>query len=261
MTVLRGTTLVETGIDAVALKPATVDLQRAHDLDVSALVVDYEGREHFPDPAVLADLAAAFDLRVTVPVRADGFDPLGEDSYRSSLPPGVGEIFVAGNSDYLSDDEARRAVAPRLGAAVKTAEDPWVGTEGIERLALAAGSTQFDLLSATTARDARALRAAGFEGDIAVYAPTVLADEPDAILDALGPYVARRGRVREKLSGDPPVDSAATGETRETLLESCREYALVGDPMAVQNRIDHLTEAGVDRVVSYPARGLDALLE
>ncbi len=52
-------------------------------------------------------------------------------------------VLVAGHGAYLTDDEAARAVAPRLRAAVDVPA-PWVGTEGIERLALAVGGTQYD---------------------------------------------------------------------------------------------------------------------
>ncbi|WP_044958225.1 DUF7388 family protein, partial [Halarchaeum acidiphilum] len=48
----------ESGIDAVALKPLECDVAVASDLPFDTVVVDYEGREHLPDPAVLADLAA-----------------------------------------------------------------------------------------------------------------------------------------------------------------------------------------------------------
>jgi hypothetical protein len=260
MTVLTGDRLSDAGIDAVALKPSEHDVERARDLDVETLTVDYEGPEHAPAPDVFADLSTEFDVRATVPVRADGFDPLGDQHLRASLPPTVGEVFVAGNPAYLSDEETRRAVAPRLEAALADATDPWVGTEGIERIALATGSTQFELLSARTGREMRALRSAGFDGSIAVYAPTVLTDDEDAILDAVGAYAARRQHVREALPEDTPMDSAVSGEAREILLVACREYALVGSTETVASHVDDLLAAGVDRVVSYPARGLDAVL-
>ena len=260
MTVVTDGRLAAAGIDAVALKPRKMDLSRAHALPVDTVTVDYEGREHVPSPGTLADLADAFECRVTVPVRADGFDPLGDDDLHASLPARMGEVLVAGNPAYLTDEERKRAVAPRLGAAVEGSTDPWVGTEGVERVALAAGGTQFDLLSRTTPRDVRALRAAGFEDDIAVYAPTVLADDPDTILDAVGAYAGRRGPVRAALPNDAPTDSSTTGETRETLLAACRDYALVGDPGEVAAQIEALEAVGVDHVVAYPARGLDAVL-
>jgi hypothetical protein len=254
-----GATLTDVGVDVAALKPSEVDLRRAHELAVDTVTVDYEGREHLPDPELLADLAETTAVRVTAPVRADGFDPLGDDSHRGALPDSVGEVLVAGNPAYLDDTERRRAVAPRLGAAAADATDPWVGTEGVERVALAVGGTQFELFSKTTVRDVRALRAAGFDGEIAVYAPTVLTDEPDAVLDAVGAYAARRGEVRARLAENAPRDSTVTGDARETLLTACREYALVGDPGTLSDRIDRLRAVGVDHVVGYPARGLDAV--
>jgi hypothetical protein len=257
---LTGATLSEVGIDAAALKPSEVDLSRAGELDVETLTVDYEGREHVPAADRLANLAEGFEVRVTVPVRADGFDPLGDDGRRAALPDSVGVVLVAGNPAYLTEEERRRAVAPRLAAAREDAAEPWVGTEGVERVALAVGGTQFELLSAQTGRDARALRAAGFDGEIAVYAPTVLTDDADAVLDAVGAYAARRGPVRKRLPADAPRDSSISGDARETLLAACREYALVGDSETLADRVDALREAGVNRVVGYPARGLDAVL-
>jgi hypothetical protein len=256
MTVLRGASLSEVGIDAAALKPTEVDVTRATELGVDTITIDYEGREHVPDPETLRDIAATVDLRLTVPVRADGFDPLGDDSRRNALPGAVSEVLVAGHSAYLSEAEVRRAVAPRLEAAAATVANPWVGTEGVERVALAVGGTQFELLSETTLRDVRALRAAGWEGSIAVYAPTVLTDDEDAILDAVGEYAARRQRVAEALPAGAPTDSTATGEAREILTRATREYALVGDRETVADRVERLHEAGVDHVVGYPARGL-----
>lgn len=257
MTALSSATLADVGFDGVALKPTEVDLLRSRELDVDTLTVDYEGADAVPDPDALAALARERPVRVTTPVRATGYDPLGDGSRVAALPDGVGRILVAGNGAYLTPEESRRAVAPRLAAAVRAATEPWVGTEGIERLALAAGGTQYDLLSASTERDARALRAAGFDGELAVYAPTVLSGDPDVILDAVGAYAARRGQVAKRLPDGAPTDSTATGDVRETLLEGCRTYALGGSPDAVAGRIERLREAGVDWVISYPARGLD----
>jgi alkanesulfonate monooxygenase SsuD/methylene tetrahydromethanopterin reductase-like flavin-dependent oxidoreductase (luciferase family) len=257
MTALTGASLAEVGIDGAALKPTEVDIERAHDLDVGTLAVDFEGREHVPSPETLRGLADAFELRVTVPVRADGFDPRGDDNHRRRLPDAVSEVLVAGNGAYLDDHERKRAVAPRLSDAVASASDPWVGTEGIERLALAAGGTQFELLSRRTKSSVRGLREAGFDGEIAVYAPTVLTADDAAVLDAVGDYAARRRPVRERLPEGAPTDSEATGTAREILRAACREYALVGDPDTVADRVETLHEVGVDHVVGYPARGLD----
>jgi len=259
MTAVTDGRLAAAGIDAVALKPSEIDLSMAQALPVSTLTVDYEGREHVPAPGTLADLAGSFDCRATVPVRADGFDPLGEAHLRAELPDEVGEVLVAGHGAYLTEEEQRRAVAPRLREAAADATAPWVGTEGVERLALAVGGTQFELLSATTERDVRALRAAGFDGEIAVYAPTVLTDDEDEILDAVGDYTARRGPVRRRLPDDAATDSTATGEGRDLLTKACRDFALVGHPGTVESAVADLESVGVDHVVAYPARGLGAL--
>jgi alkanesulfonate monooxygenase SsuD/methylene tetrahydromethanopterin reductase-like flavin-dependent oxidoreductase (luciferase family) len=260
MTTLTGATLAAAGIDAVALKPAEVDVSRAVGLDVETLAIDYEGAAHVPEPDTIERLASTADVRVTTPVRADGFDPLGDDSGFDALPASAKRVLVAGHSAYLSEDEGARAVAPRLRAAVDDATDPWVGTEGIERLALAVGGTQDELLSRTTARDVRALRAAGFEGAIAVYAPVVLSNSEDAMLDAVGDYVARRGPVRDALPEGAPSDSRATGRARDVLTQAIRDYALVGSVETVAERTERLHDIGVDTVVGYPARGLGPFL-
>lgn len=260
MTALTGATLTDVGIDAVALKPTEVAVERAHDLAVDTVAVDFEGQEHVPDSATLRDLAEEFEVRVTVPVRADGFDPRGDESHRRSFPAAVEEVLVAGNRAYLDPDERKRAVAPRLSAAAESATDPWIGTEGIERLALAIGGTQFELFGPNTISSVRALRETGLSEEIVVYAPVVLSTDESTILDAVGEYAARRKRVRERLPEGSPHDGDATGEARETLLRGCRAFALVGGPDTVAERIDRLKTAGVDRIVGYPARGLDPLV-
>ncbi|MFB6075259.1 MAG: luciferase [Haloarculaceae archaeon] len=257
---LTGETLADAGIDAAALKPTEVDLSRAKDLSVDAVTVDYEGREHVPDPGTLADLGADLDVRVTAPVRADGFDPLGEDDLLDAFSDAAGAVLVAGNPAYLTGEEADRAVAPRLRAAADRVTDPWVGTEGVERLAMAVGGTQFELLSARTERDLRALRAAGFDGEVAVYAPTVLTDDEDAVLDAVGAYAARRGPVRRALPKGAATDSTATGRAREVLRAAVPDYALAGDVAAVREQVEALRAAGADTVVAYPSRGLGPFL-
>jgi len=244
------------GIDAIAVKPAECDPREAIGLAVDRLVIDYEGRDHLPDAGLLAELAESFAVRVTAPVRAEGFDPRGDDALYDRLPESVGLVLVAGNPAYLDDRERSRAVAPRLGTMVERAADPWVGTERIERIALATGATQFALLSPGIEREVRALRAAGFEGDVAVYAPTVRSEAPAEILDAVGAYVARRGPVAKRLPDDAATDSGATGAVRKTLIDASRKYALVGDRGAVGERVDALRAAGVDHVVAYPARGI-----
>ncbi|MBP1923091.1 hypothetical protein J2751_002128 [Halorubrum alkaliphilum] len=263
------------GIDAAAIKPAECDVSRAADLPVDRVAIDYEGREHLPDAGTLSAIAAETTLYVTTPVRADGFDPLGDDSLLDRIPADARRVLVAGHGAYLDEAESSRAVAPRLGAARKSAPDAWVGTEGVERVALAAGGTQFELLSRSTDRDVRALRAAGFDGEIALYAPTVLTDDEDAVLDAVGDYVARRRPVARALKRDEEsestndgsgseesdtTDATATGRTREVLSKAARDFALVGPPDTVRDRVADLREAGVDHVVGYPARGLDEFL-
>lgn len=261
MTVLAGTTLADAGVDAVALKPPEVDLERATGLSVETLTIDFDGHDHVPEPSTLSALAADREVRLTVPVRADGYDPYGDDGLLRETPASVGLVVVAGNPAHLDARECRRAVAPRLAAVARDARDPWVGTESVERVAMAVGGTQFDLLSATTETEVRALRAAGLDEEVAVYAPLVLTDDEDAILDALGGYAGRRPDVREALPGDAPRNSTASGQAREALLEGCRQYALVGDAPTVSDRVERLRTAGVDHVVAYPARGLDPFLE
>lgn len=259
MTVLRSSTLADVGIDAAAIKPSEIDLDSVTALDIETIIIDYEGRKHVPDPSRLGELARAFEVRVTMPVRADGFDPLGDRSLLDEIPPTVDPVFVAGHPAYLTDREKRRAIAPRLAASVETVKDPWIGTEGVERIAMAVGGTQFDLLSTTTRRDVRALRAAGFDGDVAVYAPTVLTEVEDAVLDAVGAYAARRTAVRQELPANTPTDSSIAGAARETLERACKEYALVGGPETVSERVAGLHDVGVDYVVGYPARGLESV--
>lgn len=260
MTSLTGPRLAAAGIDAVALKPTEVDVSRAVDLDVDTFAIDYEGADHVPAPEAVERLADHAEVRVTTPIRADGYDPLDDASAVERLPARAKRVLVAGHSAYLSDDEVNRAVAPRLRAAADATDDPWVGTEGIERLALAVGGTQYELLSRTTARDVRTLRTAGFEGDIAVYAPLVLSASEDAVLDAVGDYAARRAPVRKALPEGAPTDSRATGRARDVLAQAVRDYALVGSVETVAERTERLHDLGVDAVVGYPARGLDPFL-
>ena len=260
MSSLTARSLADVGLDAAALKPAEVDLDRATDLDVPTVTIDFEGHEYVPGPGTLDAIAESHEVRLTVPVRADGFDPLGDDTHLRAIPGSVGSVLVAGHPAYLEPGERARAIAPRFSAATAHVSDPWVGTEGVGRIALATGHTQFELLSATTERDVRARRAAGFDGEIACYAPTVLTHDEDAVLDAVGAYTARRAPVADRLPDGTATDSSATGAARETLLAACREYALVGTPGEVRDRVAGLQEVGVDTLVGYPARGLDALL-
>jgi hypothetical protein len=252
--------LARTGLDAVALKPTECDVRRAGDLPFDLVAIDYEGRDSVPDRETLAGLAERVEVKLTTPVRADGYDPLGDDSLLGGIPPGVDRVLVAGHPAYLSETEQSRAVSPRLGAAREADSAAWVGTEGIERIALAVGGTQYELLSRSTERDVRALRAAGFEGSVALYAPTVLTDDEDSVLDAVGGYAARRRPVASALPDDPVTDSRAEGRTREVLSQAVRDYALVGTPETVGGRVERLHEIGVDTVVGYPARGIEEFL-
>jgi hypothetical protein len=258
------------GFDGVALKPTEIDIETVDLAGVERAIIDYEGREHLPDRELLAECARETDLSITTPVRADGFDPLGDDRLSRALPASVGRVLVAGNPAYLSESERKRAIAPRIGAARERAPAAWVGTEGIGRVALAAGGTQFELLAPTTAREVRALRAAGFDGDIAVYAPVVRSADENTLLDALGAYVARRGSVAAALDdarGDGVTtaadgmgtDARATGKSRSVLLDAIERFALVGADGRIDERIDELRSVGVDTVVGYLARGPAAL--
>lgn len=263
---LTSHSLTETRLDALALKPTEHDLATAAALDVDTLALDYEGRAHLPDPETVAALADGRTLYLTAPVRADGFDPLGDDSLLRDVPENVALTFVAGNGAYLGEAERARAIAPRLRAALDWHADrghgttPWVGTESVERPALAVAdeAVQYDLLDRSTPAEVRAMRRMGFAGDLAVYAPTVLTDDEDALLDALGGYVARRGPVRAALPDDCATDATATGRAREVLLAASADYALAGTPADVGEQVEALHDAGVDTVVGYPARGLDA---
>lgn len=256
-----GRAVSKAGLDAVALKPAECDVRRALDVPLDVVAIDYEGRHQMPDGDVLEALADEKEVRLTTPVRVDGFDPLGDDSLYEWLPDSVRQVLVAGHPAYLTDEENGRPVAPRLRAARERSPDAWVGTEGIERIALAAGGTQYELLSRSTRRDVRALRAAGFDGEVALYAPTALTDDDDEILDAVGAYVSRRRPVARALPDDAATDSSAAGREREVLLKAARDYALIGSVSDVRSRIDDLRGVGVDLVVGYPARGVDEFAE
>lgn len=249
------------GLDGIAVKPTETTIADLESVPVETLTIDYEGRESLPARDSLSRLATEASVRLTTPVRADGFDPLGDDSLLADVPDGVSRVLVAGHPAYLSESERRRAVAPRLGAALEDAADAWVGTESIERIATATGADQFELLSARTEREVRALRAAGFTGEIAVYAPTVLSDDTDVVLNAVGEYVARRPAIANRLPEDAPADAAATGAVRETLLSGVADFTLAGSETTVADRIEALRSSGVTTVVGYPARGLDAFLD
>ncbi len=249
----RTEALATAGFDAVAIKPTERDPQTVADRFAGCVTIDYEGRDHLPEPAVLESLGAERDVIVTIPVRADGFDPLGDDHLLRSYASVGRPAFVAGNGAYLASHERRRAVAPRFNEALTRYPSGWVGTEGIERVAMATGATQYELLSATTEREVRAMRAAGFDGAIAVYAPTVITDSDDVALDALGDYVARRRPVAARLPDEANTDATASGRTRSVLLGAIDDYAVVGPPRSVSERIEALRGAGVTTLVGYPA--------
>lgn len=245
------------GIDGVAVKPSRMDPALVVDAQFDIVTIDFEGREHVPPREALSGLDTAGSVLVTVPLRADGFDPLGDRGVLDRIPAGLGLVFVAGHPDYLAAHERARAIEPRLTKAVADHPDAWIGTEGIEELALATGRTQFDLLSPGTERRVRRLRETGFTGTIAVYAPTVLTADTDEILDAVGSYVARRGPIRNALTRHAEPNRHADGQDRSTLLRGAREFTLTGDTREVAGRVRRLRAAGVDVVISYPARGYD----
>jgi hypothetical protein len=226
-----------------SLKPTEVDLRMAATLPAGLDVVVDEGRAARPDPATLRTLVADRDVRLTTPVRADGYDPLGDDSALDTVPNAVGRVVVAGNTDYMADHEAARGFARRLRVARETDPDAWVGTEGVERVALAVGGTQFDLFAPTTAREVRALRDAGFTGAIAIYVPVVFDTSEDAILNAVGAYAARRRPVARAL----PTDASATGRAREVLSAAVPDYAFVGTAVDILLRL----QAEESRALGY----------
>jgi len=246
-------------VDGLAVKPASMDLDAVAALPVDRVIVDYEGRDVFPDPATLRNLARDRTVRVTVPVRADGFDPQGDHHLARTIPAAVDRVLVAGHPAYLSGGERRRAIGPRLVAAAAATTDPWIGTAGIERLALAVGGTQFELLDRRTEPSVLTLRGAGVDADIAVYAPVVPTTDDDRILNAIGGYVARRPAVRAAIPDDATTDAGATGRVRERLLAAAEDVALVGTPATIADRIDALYAVGVDTVIAHPAAGLDTL--
>jgi alkanesulfonate monooxygenase SsuD/methylene tetrahydromethanopterin reductase-like flavin-dependent oxidoreductase (luciferase family) len=89
----------------------------------------------------------------------------------------------------------------------------------------------------------------------------VLSGDDDAVLDAVGGYVARRGPLADALPEGAPTDASAAGRAREVLLSAADDYALVGTPPTVADRVEDLKDAGADVVVGYPARGIDDFLQ
>lgn len=238
--------LADAGFDGIAIKPAsqTIDLCSP---ETDRVVIDYEGETHLPSPAIVDDLVDKTEVVLTAPVRADGFDPLGDDSRLTSYDAEVGFAFVPGNGAYLDDRARSRAIAPRLAAALDRQPDAWVGTEGIERLALATGATQYELLAPRTGAALDALRTAGFDGSFVVYAPTVLTADRERALDALAGYLRRRRSVKRSLS-----DASTASARRDILLDAMDAYAIVGDRQAAIERIDALKAAGASAVIGHP---------
>lgn len=244
----------DVGFDAVAAKPSHTDLVELTSSPVEHMVIDFEGREHYPSDTTLRKLKETTDIRVTIPIRADGFDPLGDRHHLDSLPPETKVVLVAGNPAYLTEDELRRPIAPRIGAATDEFSDAWIGTEGIPRIALAASAPLFYLLSPQSTRTIQKIRSAGYTGTIAVYAPTLVSAETETILDTLGPYTFRREPVRRKLETESFSELDSTD--REILLRETQNYALTGSVSEINTQITNLKTQGVDTVVTYLPTGL-----
>lgn len=245
--------LATAGIDALAVKPTKVDITRIDRSPFDELLIDYEGTDSLPSLSTLERLAADGAVRQTVPVRATGFDPLGDDRHLQAIGDVTELSLVAGHPAYLDHTERRRAIGPRLGAAMDQFDDCWVGTEGIERLALATDAVQYELLSPTTTSTVASLRAAGMDVEVAVYAPVVPTDDEDVALEALGSYLARRASVAADLKGDQSPGAAVTGSDREVLLDALDGYALWGTTAEIADSIQSLRDAGVTHIVGYHA--------
>lgn len=253
----KSTQLGELGIDAIAIKPSKVDISTVEQVSTPYLVIDFEGVDHLPRTSTVEALAEDSEVVMTAPIRADGFDPLGDDTLLRSYGDLVTFAFVAGHPAYLNRSEVPRAVAPRLTGALDRFGDALVGTEGIERLALTTGAPQYELLSRSTAAEVRGLRRMGFDGEVFVYAPLAVSEDEDLLLDTLGSYVSRRSVVANRLSDGVPTDRHASGSTREILLDAITEYTIAGSDHEVRKRVDALKRAGIDAVVAHPALGLD----
>jgi len=72
-----------------------------------------------------------------------------------------------------------------------------------------------------------------------------------------GPRAPGRGRrwKRRRPRHRPAHGRLGDGRTREVLSAAARDFALVGSPETVRERVDALREAGVDHVVGYPPAG------
>lgn len=93
-----------------------------------------------------------------------------------------------------------------------------------------------------------------------MYAPTVLSEAENAVLDVVGAYVARRGPVADALPDGALTDRKASDRARTIHSAASRHYVLVGSPETVREQVDALWEAGDDLVIGYPARGLGEFL-
>ncbi len=244
----------EVGFDALAVKPRDTDLSQIPSTPVNNVVIDFEGREHYPSNTTIRSLQETTNLRVTLPIRVDGFDPLGNREYLDSIPPETKVVLVAGNPAYLTENELDRSIAPRIGTAVDKFANAWIGTEGIPLIALATTAPLFFLLSPQSKRTIQQIRSVGYEGTIAVYAPTLITEDTDTLLETLGPYTLRRDPVRHKLESTSL--SSLNPEDQEILIRETQKYALTGSVSAINSQISHLKNHGVDKVVSYLPTGL-----
>lgn len=239
--------------DAIAVKPSQTSLSHVTSSPIDSVVIDFEGREHYPSNTTIQELQETTDTRVTIPIRVDGFDPLGDREYIDSLPTETKVVLVAGNPAYLSEDELQRAIAPRIGTAIDEFSDAWIGTEGIPLIALATTAPLFFLLSPESKHTIQQIRSAGYHGSIAVYAPTVVSTDTDTILQTLGPYTMRREPVRRKLDAES-LSSLAPDE-QEILLRETQQYTLTGSLSEINTQISRLKTKGVDNIVSYLPTG------
>lgn len=248
-------TIEAVGFDALAVKPSHTDPSRVKSSPFDRFIIDFEGTEHYPSVSLIRELQASTNVRLTIPVRVDGFDPLGNRDYLDVLPQETKVVLVAGNPAYLSQAELNRRIAPRIGEVASEFTDVWVGTEGIPLIALATDATQFFLLSPESRNTVKAIRSAGYEGTIAVYAPTVISDDRNTILDAIGPYTARRDRVRRELKHPDSITDLDSGD-RKVLLRAIQEFALTGSVPEINEQIQSLKNQGIDTVVSYLPTGI-----
>lgn len=248
-------TIESVGFDALAVKPSHTDPSRVTSSPFDRFIIDFEGTEYYPSVSLIRDLQASTNVRLTIPVRVNGFDPLGNRDYLDALPPETKMVLVAGNPAYLSQAELSRRIAPRIGEVASEFADVWVGTEGIPLIALATDATQFFLLSPESRNTVKTIRAAGYAGTIAVYAPTVISDDQNTILDAIGPYTARRDRVRRELNRPDSITDLDSND-REILVRAIQEYALTGSVPEINEQIQSLKNQGIDTVVSYLPTGI-----